>query len=133
MVMRLLDSDTCIHMMRGNARVLNRMFDCDASTLCFSVATLFELYGGLVVSKPQYLAEKKRKLTEFRDLVKMADFGPEEAHEAAKIKAELKGRGIGPYDLFIAATVRIHGWTLATSHVKEFSRVKNLRIEDWNH
>ncbi len=98
----------------------------------YSVATLFELYGGLVASKPQYLAEKQRKLDEFRDLVRMADFGPEEAHEAAKIKAELKGRGIGPYDLLIAATARTHGWTLATSNVKEFSRVKNLRVEDWN-
>lgn len=130
--MKLLDSDTCIHMMRGNTRVLRRMFDCDATMLCFSVATLFELYGGLVASKPQYLAEKQRKLDEFRDLVKMADLGPEEAHEAAKIKAELKGRGIGPYDLFIAATARLHGWTLATSNVKEFSCVKNLQFEDWN-
>ncbi len=100
--------------------------------LRFSVATLFELYGGLVASKPQYLAEKQRKLREFRDLVTMADFGAEEAHEAAKIKMELKGGGIGPYDLWIAATARVHGWTLATSNVKEFSRVKNLRIEDWN-
>ncbi len=100
--------------------------------LRISVATLFELYSGLVVSKSEYLAEKQNKLREFRDLVKMADFGAEEAYEAAKIKVELKGNGIGPYDLWIAATARIHGWTLATSNVKEFSRVKNLQIEDWN-
>jgi tRNA(fMet)-specific endonuclease VapC len=130
--MRLLDSDTCIHMMRGNPRVLRRIFDCDSTMLRFSVATLFELYGGLVASKPQYLADKQRKISEFRELIQMADFGADEAFEAAKIKAELKGRGIGPYDLWIAATARLHGWTLATSNVKEFSRVKNLQIEDWN-
>jgi tRNA(fMet)-specific endonuclease VapC len=130
--MRLLDSDTCIHMLRGNRKVLERVFDHDATKLCFSIVTLFELYGGLLISNPEYVVEKKRKLSEFRNLIKMAVFDSEEAHEAAKIKVELKGRAIGAYDLLIAATARIHGWTLVTGNVKEFSRVKNLKIEDWN-
>jgi tRNA(fMet)-specific endonuclease VapC len=130
--MRLLDSDTCIHIMRGNDKVLQRLYECDATDLRFSVATLFELFGGIVLSKPEHLAAKERKLSEFRRLIQLAEFGPEEAYEAAKIKAELKGQLIGPYDLLIAATARVHGWTLATSNSREFSRVSNLKIEDWN-
>lgn len=130
--MRLLDSDTCIHIMRGNAKVLQRLYECDSVELRFSVATLFELFGGVVVSKPEHLADKERKLSEFRQLIQMAEFGPTEAYEAAKIKAELKGQLIGPYDLLIAATARVHGWTLATSNTREFSRVSDLKIEDWN-
>lgn len=118
--------------MRGNSKVLQRLYSCDATELRFSVATLFELFGGLVLSKPEYLAGKERKLAEFRQLIQLAEFGPTEAYEAAQIKVELKGQQIGPYDLLIAATARVHGWTLATSNTREFSRVSNLKIEDWN-
>ncbi len=130
--MRLLDSDTCIHVMRGNGKVLQRLYECDSAELRFSVATLFEIFGGIVLSKPEHLADKERKLSKFRQLIQLAEFGPAEAYEAAKIKVELKGQLIGPYDLLIAATARVHGWTLATSNTREFSRVSDLRIEDWN-
>ena len=33
--------------------------------------------------------------------------------------------------IFIAATVLSHKDTLVTHNIKEFSRIKDLRIEDW--
>ncbi len=51
----------------------------------------------------------------------------------AGIRHELEVAGcvIGPNDLKIAAICRTHGLTLVTSNTAEFSRVPNLRIEDW--
>ena len=44
---------------------------------------------------------------------------------------EVAGRVIGPYDLQIAAICLLHGFTLVTNNVGEFSRVAGLAIEDW--
>lgn len=38
---------------------------------------------------------------------------------------------IGPNDLLIAATARAHRAVLVTHNVREFSRVADLRLEDW--
>lgn len=43
-----------------------------------------------------------------------------------------KGRLIGPHDLWLAATCLAHGLTLATTDVREFSRVPGLELEDWS-
>ncbi len=45
---------------------------------------------------------------------------------------EVAGRVIGPYDLQIAAICLLHGFTLVTNNVREFSRVTDLAIEDWS-
>jgi len=51
----------------------------------------------------------------------------------AKIRSDLekKGQTIGPNDMIIAATVLNHKGTLVTHNVKEFARVKQLKIKDW--
>jgi tRNA(fMet)-specific endonuclease VapC len=41
------------------------------------------------------------------------------------------GTPIGPNDLLIAATARVHRAVLVTHNVREFSRVPELNIEDW--
>ena len=46
---------------------------------------------------------------------------------------EIAGRVIGPYDLQIAAICLLHGFTLVTNNVGEFSRIAGLTIEDWLH
>ena len=53
----------------------------------------------------------------------------------ARIRHELEiaGSVIGPYDLQIAAICLLHGFTLVTNNVGEFSRIAGLTIEDWLH
>lgn len=55
------------------------------------------------------------------------------ACKCAEIRHELETRGviIGPHDLQIAATALLHGLTLVTHNMSEFSRVPELKLEDW--
>lgn len=55
-----------------------------------------------------------------------------ESYAAIRDELEIQGNVIGPHDLLIAAICVVHGFTLVTSNVREFSRVKGLKIEDWN-
>lgn len=53
----------------------------------------------------------------------------------ARIRHDLEvvGQVIGPYDLQIAAICLLHGFTLVTNNVGEFSRIAGLVVEDWLH
>jgi tRNA(fMet)-specific endonuclease VapC len=44
---------------------------------------------------------------------------------------EADGKPIGAYDLLIAGQVLRNKFTLVTSNVREFARVKGLAWQDW--
>jgi len=55
------------------------------------------------------------------------------AEICARLRRELEvvGLPIGPCDLQIASIALRHGLTLVTHNTREFNRVKNLKVEDW--
>ncbi|MHB0954472.1 MAG: PIN domain-containing protein [Allorhizobium sp.] len=50
-----------------------------------------------------------------------------------RLRAELGGAGtpIGPYDVVIAGQALSRDMTLVTRNLREFPRVPELRLEDW--
>ncbi len=60
-------------------------------------------------------------------------FDGEAAHISGEIRADLarKGTPIGPYDLQIAAIALANGCILVTHNIGEFSRIADLKLEDW--
>jgi tRNA(fMet)-specific endonuclease VapC len=63
----------------------------------------------------------------------IVDFDIDDARQAGLIRAELAARGtpIGPYDVLIAGQALARDLILVTHNAREFSRVPDLRIEDW--
>jgi len=72
-------------------------------------------------------------LSAFLQYVDVLDFPDQVRLHYAKIRADLKALGtmIGANDLFIAAHARSLDLTLVTNNTREFSRVRNLVIENW--
>jgi tRNA(fMet)-specific endonuclease VapC len=60
-------------------------------------------------------------------------FDAQAAMQAASIRAALEKAGmlIGPYDMLIAGQALALGLILVTHNTREFRRVANLTIEDW--
>ena len=60
-------------------------------------------------------------------------FTSEDAVVAGKLRGYLERQGtpIGPYDVQIAAQGLSRGVTVITHNTDEFSRVPNLKLEDW--
>ena len=56
-----------------------------------------------------------------------------EAYSKIRLDLESKGQMIGPNDIIIAATVFAHHGILVTNNVREYSRILNLKIQDWTH
>lgn len=78
-------------------------------------------------------AQDQAALKAFLSYVEVLNFSDEAADHYAKIRADLKSRGvrIGGNDLFIAAHARSLGLTLVTNNIREFSRVRDLALENW--
>ncbi len=74
-----------------------------------------------------------RQQQEFLELFVSLSFDDEAAQICERIRAQLSSQvtPIGPYDLQIAAIALAHDLTLVTHNVREFNRVQDLKIEDW--
>jgi tRNA(fMet)-specific endonuclease VapC len=90
-----------------------------------------ELYYGAYRSarRDDNLALLERLIPTFPSL----SFDGAAARHFGEIRAALAfaGTPIGPYDLQIAAIGLTHELTVVTHNAGEFSRVPNLKIEDW--
>ncbi len=97
--------------------------------LCSVVkAELF--FGALKSARPK---QNLKKLERFLSAFDSLPFDDHAARIYGRIRARLEkvGRTIGPNDFLIAAIALAHRTTLVTHNTGEFSRLKNLKLEDW--
>ncbi len=128
----LLDTNTCIQYLNGRSQsVFDRLnvLSSEDIFLC-SIVKLELRYGAL---RSQVSEKTLAEQAQFTERFISLPFDDNAQQHAAKIRAELARRGtpIGPYDLLIASIALTHNLTLVTHNTREFSRVPDLRIEDW--
>lgn len=130
--MYALDSNICIELMRGRMpAVREALAHTSPRVVKIPAVVRYELTCGALKSQNP---EKNLLITEtFLAPFEVLAFDEKCAVEAARIRADLEKRGckIGPCDLLIAATALTNSATLITDNVREFKRVKNLRLETW--
>ena len=128
MALFLLDTSVCVDILRGRvpSATLPPVGQC-----CLSAIVTAELRTGLAKSPANPV--RLRKLADFVSLFAIRDFDDAAARHYAEIRADLERRGIaiGPLDLLIAAHARSLDATLVTGNVKEFRRVKTLKVLPW--
>jgi tRNA(fMet)-specific endonuclease VapC len=128
----LLDTNTCIQYLNGRSQsVFERLNKTPASEICLCSVVKLELpYGALRSNASEKTLEQQQK---FLDRFASLPFDDNAQLYAAQIRAKLAqiGKPIGPYDLLIAAIALSNNLILVTHNVSEFSRVADLKIEDW--
>ena len=129
----LLDTDTCIALLRGNAKAIKQANDASPADLAISSITHYELKYGVRRCHPKRIKQESHKLQQFTELLHELPFTTSTADKAALIRHELASRGkpIGPMDTLIAATAIDAGLILITGNLKEFTRIKGLQAESW--
>lgn len=128
----MLDTDISSYVMkRANEQLLKKLRTVAVNDVCISVITKSELLYGVELSPRR--AQDQAALKAFLNYVEVLNFPDEAADHYAKIRADLKSRGamIEGNDLFIAAHARSLGLTLITNNIREFSRVRDLALENW--
>ncbi len=129
--MFLLDTDTCIDVLRGTRSVLQRLQAVSPDDCSVSSITALELYTGTLLSA--HPEREQAKVERFLEQLTVVAFDRAAAQQAAAIRIELQRNGstIGAYDLLIAAEARRSGFVLVSSNNREFGRIPNLRLESW--
>ena len=89
-----------------------------------------ELRFGAALRGSERLADAVERVLEAIPVLTLEQ--PADEHYAS-IRGDLQSRGtpIGPNDLLIAAHARCLGLTLVTENEREFLRVSELRVENW--
>ena len=127
----LLDTNTCIAVMRHDALVLQRMAAVAPTECAISTITTYELYTG--IEKCAAPAKEFAKVNLLLATVSELGFDEQAAREAARIRALLESQGcmIGAYDVLLAGHARSARLTLVSANTGEFSRVPALSLENW--
>lgn len=128
----LLDTNACIAYLnnpQSSVRYhLEKLKPSDVAVCSVVTAELF--YGAM---KSAAVARNLARLEEFLAPLVSLPFTDDSARIFGSIRATLASNGtpIGPYDLQIASIALEHGLVLVTRNTREFIRVPNLQVEDW--
>ena len=127
----LLDTNICIAWLKKHSAVVERVITAGENQVFLCSPVKAELWYG--ACKSQRVKENQTALKAFFGSMTTLPFDDEAAFRCGELRAHLARRGtpIGPYDVQIAAIGLTHGMTVVTNNVDEFSRVPDLRIEDW--
>lgn len=130
----MLDTDTCIFLMRGESPALGeRVQAVPLEQQVMSVVTFAELTYGVLASAGAKRKQNQQVLDSLALHLAVLDWPQDAAQHYAEIRLDLKKRGaqLGAADLMIAAHARALGAVVVTNNTKDFGRVKGLQVENW--
>jgi tRNA(fMet)-specific endonuclease VapC len=128
----LLDTNICIYLIKRRPEsVLTRFNELSAGDIGISSITVYEMAYG--AEKSNNTIKSLQALQHFLSPLTLLPFDDEDAHEAGNIRAYLAKieQPIGPYDVQIAGQARRRNLILITNNMGEFSRVPDLKSENW--
>ena len=130
----LLDSNAWIAYLRqNNPRLVQRFLQVAPADIGLNSVVLAELYYGAHHGPANKLAANLELVNKLQHRFSSLPFDDRSAAEYGVIRAHLAAQGkvIGPNDLMIASIARAHNLTLVSHNTREFSRVPELKVEDW--
>ena len=130
----VLDTNAVSALMKGDARVIERLEQVGKSEVAVPQPTLAEIAYGI----ERLPRSRRRDFLQTRfDLLRQellrAEWTDEVSEHYGTIKATLekKGRRIEDFDAAIAAHALARGAVLVTASLDDMARVQGLAVEDW--
>ncbi len=130
----MLDTNICIYIIkRKPVDVIEKFKSLNIDDVCISSVTLAELSYG--VEKSQFQEKNRLALEEFTLPLEIMPFDEGAASQYGHIRTflERSGTPIGSLDLMIAAHALSLNSIVVTNNVKEFTRIPDLKVQDWVH
>jgi tRNA(fMet)-specific endonuclease VapC len=130
--MYFLDTNTCIYFLIGKYEsIKTKLIATPPNEIVIpSVVKAELLFGAYKSKRPKETIEKVEKFLEPFEILPFDDL-TSYMYAELRNKMEQSGELVGPNDLMIASIVKFHEGVLVTHNVKEFKRIKGLKIEDW--
>ncbi len=130
----LLDTNICIYLINrkpGHEAVLQHLEGRRYGQILISTITLAELHFG--IAKSAQRSRNEEKVVSFLQRFEIIDFDGNAAAVYGILRTELEksGKAMGPLDTLIAAHALASRSTLVTDNLREFRRVRGLKMVNW--
>jgi tRNA(fMet)-specific endonuclease VapC len=127
----LLDTDICIYALKRDPAVLENLLAHSRADVALSVISEAELRTG--AAKSSSPSKTLQRIAAFLRPLTLVEYTSADAMAYAHIRARLERAGtpIGPLDTLIAAQAVARKFVLVTNNQREFSRVADLKLENW--
>lgn len=126
----LLDTNICIHFLRGKFGLLQKFQELRIENFAISQITLAELVFGEENSSN---SKKNLELIEIfsNQVLNLPIFNAIYLYGKEKARLRSKGLMISDFDLFIGCTAVEKQLIMVTENQKEFERISGIEIENW--
>ena len=127
----LLDTNTLSDFVKHpTGQVFAKIRDVGEDRICTNVIVACELRFGAEKNNSSRL---KRRIDIALSLITVLSLTPDVDRYYAEIRTDLerKGMPIGGNDLLIAAHALTLDITVVTANIREFSRIRDLKVENW--
>ena len=127
----LLDADVCIGLIKGDARLAERLRKLEPSRSAVCSVVRGELLFG--AHNSEKMESNLRTQRDFVAPYQTLPFDDDAAEQYGILRADLRRRGttMGGNDMMIAAVALANDRTLVTRNRSEFERIRGLRVEAW--
>ncbi len=126
----LLDSNICIHFLRGKYNIIEKLNEVGIDNCAISEITLAELvFGAEKSDNPKKNHQLIEKFIGQLSILPIFDAIQTYGKEKARLQSE--GKMINDFDLFIGCTSIENDLIMVTENIKEFERIKGIKIENW--
>ncbi|NIJ55259.1 PIN domain-containing protein [Dyadobacter arcticus] len=134
MSLYLLDTNICVHLLKNEYDVKEKISDVGAECCYLSEITLAELLFGIENSAPNQRDKNRDRFNWLETLFweRIISIG-DALHEFGKQKAHLRrnGRPVADFDILIGATAIVHDLTLITHNTRDFKNLNHIQLLDW--
>lgn len=129
--MRVLDTDVCIEILRGNGDVIARRAEC-LDEVATTWITAGELYYGAAKSRDP--SRNRGLVASFLQTLPVLPFTEPAARAFGDTKATLEraGLSLADADLWIAACALSSAAIVVTGNLRHYERISGLDLEDWS-
>jgi len=129
--MFLLDTNIIIYSLKKNQTVIDKFRENRDAVKVISIITYGELIFGAEKSKNKI--ENISRIHRVGEIFPVINLSPAIMNAYGGIKADLQSKGtiIDEFDLLVAATAIVGGYTLVTNNIKHFKRIPSLSLENW--
>jgi len=130
----LLDSNICIHFLKNDIKVVDKLHEVGFINCYLSEITILELLYGVANSNSAKKDANKLKLKlleesfDDRILPIRLTF---ESFSIQKTYLRKLGTPISDFDLLIGCTALVQDLTLVSRNVKEMKRIEGIKLENW--
>ena len=131
----LLDTNICIHLIKGDFGLGDKIEQIGLRSCFISELSIAELLYGVANSAPDRQASNRQNLDKLLRLFstsrRLSLSGVLETYAEQKARLKRIGRLQGEFDMLIGSTALAHGLILVTRNTRHFADLPGLTLADW--